>query len=291
MDQGLLYLAKGERFITEAERSARQATTVMPECPIAVVADRELDADCFDRVIVDESPFQKRDKPWALRQTPYDQTIYLDTDTYLHDRIDELFEILNAFQLGLQRNRDQAHVPADSPLPDAFPEFNSGVIAYRSTEGVLDMLENWERRCCASDEFDQRSLRPALYHSDVRFTPIPNRYNCQYHWDNIVEGPVKVFHGPLVDREARKVHVQDAISKLNSAHGLRLHYRWTEHDGRGETEGLFVDPRPSLLERGRLILRRHGWGALLKAVATKLRRRLPVLEGVNTFGESDRAPG
>jgi hypothetical protein len=277
MEQGLLYFAKGEEFLAEAERSARQAEAVMPEYPIAIVADREPSAGCFDTVIIDDSPFDKRDKPRALQRTPYDQTIYLDTDTYLHDRIDELFEILNPFQLGLRRAREQAHVPADSPLPDAFPEFNSGVIAYRSDACVMDMLEDWERRCRASDEFDQRSLRPALYHSDIRFAPLPNRYNCQYHWDNIVEGPVKVFHGPLVDREARKVHVQDAISKLNSTHGVRLHYTWTEHDGRGKTEEMFVDPRPSLSERGRLIFQEHGLKGLLLVAARKLKRRLPML--------------
>ena len=142
MDQGLLYLARGKAFIAEAERSAQQAATVMPEYPIAIVTDREPNANCFNTVILDESPFEKRDKPWALQRTPYDRTIYLDTDTYLADSIDGLFEILNAFELGLRRTRDQAHVPEDSPLPGTFPEFNAGVIAYRSTDSVMDMLED-----------------------------------------------------------------------------------------------------------------------------------------------------
>jgi hypothetical protein len=90
----------------------------------------------------------------------------------------------------------------------------------------MDMLEDWERRCCPTDKFDQRSLRPALYRSEVRFTPLPNRYNCQYHWKNVVDGPVKIFHGPLVDRAAKSIDLQEAISKLNRSHEVRLHYRW-----------------------------------------------------------------
>ena len=271
MDQGLLYLAKGEPFVTEAERSAQQTATVMPEYPITIITDREPDTDCFDTVIIDRSPFEKRDKPWALQQTPYDQTIYLDTDTYLIDSIDGLFDILDAFEVGLRRDQGQSHVPESSRLPKSFPQFNSGVITYQSTESVMNMLEDWERRCHPTDEFDQRSLRPALYHSDVRFTPLPNRYNCQYHWKNVVDGPVKVFHGPLVEREAKSIDLQKAISKLNRSHEVRLHYRWGG--------ALFVDPKPPFLTRvltwGRVMARQHGTGGLLAKAAKKLLQRLP----------------
>jgi hypothetical protein len=181
VNQDLLYFAKGETFVAEAERSARQAAKVMPEYPITIVADREPDVDCFDTIIIDKTPFEKRDKPRALQKTPYDRTIYLDTDTYLSDSIVELFDILDEFDLALRCARAQVHVPESSPLPDSFPEFNTGVIPYRSTAAMTEMLDDWERRCLPTHDFDQCSLRPALYHSDVRFTPIPNRYNCQYH--------------------------------------------------------------------------------------------------------------
>ena len=273
MNRGLLYLAKGEPFVTEAERSAQQTATVMPEYPIAIVTDREPDTDCFDTVIIDKSSFQKRDKPRALQQTPYRQTIYLDTDTYLADSVDGLFDILDAFELGVRRDQGQSHVPESSQLPRSFPQFNSGVIAYQSTGGVMDMLEDWERRCRPTDKFDQRSLRPALYRSEVRFTPLPNRYNCQYHWKNVVDGPVKIFHGPLVDRAAKSIDLHEATSKLNRSHEVRLHYRWGG--------ALFVDPKPPFLTRIltwiRLMARQHGTGGLLAKAAKKLLQRLPML--------------
>ncbi|WP_103027096.1 putative nucleotide-diphospho-sugar transferase [Salinibacter altiplanensis] len=270
MNRGLLYLAKGETFVAEAERSAQRTATVMPQHPITIVADREPDADCFDTVIIDRSSFEKRDKPLALQQTPYDRTIYLDTDTYLTDSIDGLFEILDAFDVGLRRDQGQSHVPESSQLPKSFPQFNSGVITYQSTQGVRDMLKDWAQRCRPTDTFDQRSLRPALYHSEVRFTPLPNRYNCQYHWKNVVDGPVKVFHGPLVEREARSILLEEATSKLNSSHDVRLHYKWGG--------ALFVDPTPPFWTRVstwmQLIARRHGMQELLARIAKKLLRRL-----------------
>lgn len=268
MDRGLLYLAKGQTFVAEVERSARRTAAVMPEYPIALVADREPDAGCFDTVIIDESPFEKRDKPRALQKTPFRHTIYLDSDTYLGERIDALFEILEAFEFCLRRDREQAHVPEGSPIPDAFPEFNAGVIAYRSTERVRDMLEAWERRCRPGEEFDQRSLRAALYHSDVRFTPIPNRYNCQYNWDNIVDGHVKVYHGPLVERGALgieprdTIELGDAIRKLGRSDRVRLHFRWAG--------ALFVYPPLPFLTKVHLTLREHGMRELFARAARKL---------------------
>lgn len=272
MNRGLLYLAKGETFLAEAEMSAQQTEAVMPDYPIALVADREPDVACFDTVIIDEAPFEKGDKPRALQETPYDQTIYLDTDIYLSESIGGLFEILEAFELGLRRDREQAHVPRGSPIPAAFPEFNAGVMTYRSTERVMEMLKMWERRCHPGDEFDQRSLRLALYHSDVRFTPIPNRYNCQYHWDNIVDGRVKVFHGPLVERDTigidrhDTIDIRNAMSKLNKSDEVRLHFRWNRT--------LFVCPPLPLLTKVELTMREYGIRGLVAKAGKKLLDRV-----------------
>lgn len=233
----------------------------MPDYPITVVTDRELGADCFDNVIVDSTVFEKRNKPQALQKTPYDQTIYLDTDTYLTDSIAELYDLLNKFDVGVRRNRDQAHVPDDSPLPKSFPEFNTGVIVYSTTESVVNMLYDWEERCLSSHEFDQRSFRESLFCSDVRFTCIPNRYNCMYRYDNVVDGRVKVFHGPLVSRERNSIAVQDAISKLNNSHHVRLHYSWNER--------LFVDPDPPLWVKVYHTVRQDG---ILKVISEAIKK-------------------
>ena len=242
MSRGLLYFAKGETFIEEATLSARQVRRVMPEVPIAIVADREPDADCFDDVLLDTSAFAKRNKPQAMRRTPYERTIYLDTDTYVQEPIDELFDLLDEFEFAARRNRDESHIPTDrdddpnAGVSDAFPEFNSGVIPYRSTSAVTDLLEAWERQCLPDHESDQRALRPALYHSSVRFTALPNRYNCIYRNDNVVNKRIKIFHGPLLDRHKNRIELREALRKLNASEACRVYYTY------GNT--LFVDPSP-----------------------------------------------
>ena len=83
---------------------------------------------------------------------------------------------------------------------------------------------------------------------------------------------MKIFHGPLVEREAKSIDLQEAISKLDRSHKVRLHYRWGG--------ALFVDPEPPFLTRVltwvRLMARQHGIGGLLAKAAKKLLQRLPM---------------
>ncbi|PSP72909.1 hypothetical protein BRC86_11250 [Halobacteriales archaeon QS_3_64_16] len=275
MSSGILYFAKGKTFVEEAVLSAQQVANVMPEVPITIVTDREPDAECFEEVLFDTSEFAKRNKPQAMRRTPYDRTIYLDTDTYVDEPIDELFDLLEAFELGLRRNKSAMHVSEvgnvdpNAEVPEAFPEFNSGVIPYRKTAAVWDLLREWERLCLPDHGWDQRSLRPALYDSSVRFTSIPNRYNCIYRNDNVVSGSIKVFHGPLVTRGQNRVALQEAREKLNRSTGSRLHYVY------GNT--LFTNPSPPLLAKPWLLasqvwdlLRNRGAHATTRLVLRKL---------------------
>jgi len=248
---------------------------VMPETPISIVADRKPGADLFDEILLDTSAFEKRNKPQAMRRTPYERTIYLDTDTYVHEPINELFDLLDRFDLAVRRNKSEVHVPAvhnggpNSEVPESFPEFNSGVVPYRKTPAMWEFLHGWERLCLPNHEWDQRSLRPALYDSSVRFTALPNRYNCMYRNGNVVSGSVKVFHGPLVERERNRVDLQEALGKLNRSTDTRLYYVY------GNT--LFVDPSPPALRKPWLrasqlwdIARSHGLRATTDVVLDEL---------------------
>ncbi|MBV0925204.1 hypothetical protein KTS45_13445 [Halomicroarcula limicola] len=253
MERGILYIAKGDEFVQEAIISAQRTKSVMPDCPITLVADHDPTEDCFDRVLLDESPFLKRDKAAAMQRTPYERTLYLDTDIYLEQPVWELFDILDDFDVAIRMAREMAHIPTGGSttvdgVPPGVPEFNGGVIAYRDTETVMEMLADWASRCLPEHEWDQRTLRPALYHSDVRLCPIQNRYNCMYRFDNKVVGEIKVFHGPLIDRERNSIDTNTAREKLNTTEGFRIH--------RNYLNTLFVDPPLPLTTKARISVRR-----------------------------------
>lgn len=245
-DRGILYFAKGSPFVEEATVSARQTKSVMPDCPITIVADREPADDCFDRVLLDETDFLKRDKPKAMQRTPYERTLYLDTDIYLERPVWELFDILEDFDVAIRPDRNLAHIPkdADAPVdgvPPGVPEFNGGVIAYRDAPSVMEFLADWESRCRPGHDWDQRTLRPALYHSDTRICPLEHRYNCMYQADNTVDGEVKVFHGPLVDRERKRVDIDTARDLINRTDEYRIHRTYMDE--------LLVDHSPPITTR------------------------------------------
>lgn len=250
---GILYFAKGDVFVNEATISARRTRAVMPETPVCIVTDREVDAECFDEVFLDTSKFEWADTPAALAQSPFDRTIFLDSDTYLDESIAEIFHVLDGFDVAARVNRDRAHIPdvADDEridgVPSGFPEIQSGVVAYRDTPAVADFLADWERRGREDGDPDQRSLRAALFHNDVQFAPLEHRYNCLYRSDNTLDGSVKVFHGALSDRENNIVDLDHARQALNASNSFRIHHRYRDR--------LFVDPPLPLSYRLLVIVR------------------------------------
>jgi hypothetical protein len=269
MRRGILYLAKGEQFRRDVRQAARQVKEVMPNVPISIVTDKDLDDQLFDEVIVDRAEFETSDKPSVLQRTPYDRTIFLDTDIHLHSMIDELFDILNEFDLALVRDHMECNVPSTDQgstdgVPEAFPELNSGVIAYVDCPEVIEFFKDWERRCHSDHDYDQRSLRPALYHSDVRLTMLPPRYNCLYSVVGCVNGEVKAFHTALGDRDRIAVDTEEAVRKLNAIERPRT-YRPYE-------DTLLVDLAPPPLLKLWITLQHRGLRETLARIKNKARR-------------------
>ena len=113
-----------------------------------------------------------------LQLTPFDRTLYLDSDTMICTPIDDVFDLLDRFDIALahahSRNRKRTLKRWTQDLPRSFPQFNGGVIAYRSRPQVLELLDEW-RQCFHSEGFkkDQVRLRELLWKSDLRITMLP----------------------------------------------------------------------------------------------------------------------
>jgi hypothetical protein len=206
-------------YVDEVHRSAQSVQRHMPDLALTLytnVPTDQIDSDLFDRVAPipesDELIHPKEAKVCALAHTPYEQTLFLDTDTYLCDRVDELFDLLNAFDVAVAHdpNRYQTEDVGPGDIPRAFPELNTGVMVYRSqSDAVQDLMQAW-RTCYREtastiDYRDQPSFRKAAYESDIRLSILPPEYNCRFIYPNNLRGPVKVMHGrhddlPLIQR-------------------------------------------------------------------------------------------
>ncbi len=211
MSVGIVYVATGETYRRECRISAESVKVQMPNIPITVFSDAAIHSEHIDHNAIIPNPRGdgSHDVISCLGKSPYERTIYLDTDIYLDADISEVFQMLDRFDLCLVM--DPSHVRSrESPLgivPDGVPEYNTGFIAYRQTKAVEDLLVGWLRlfEYHSDTIVDQPSFRTALYLSTVEMLVLPPQYNCLYsHYPGYLYGRVKVFHGRLLETDGQK---------------------------------------------------------------------------------------
>jgi hypothetical protein len=209
---GLLYFAQGGRYLAEAAVSAASVRRHMPGLRTAIFCDGEVVSDLFDirDRLVPGLPV-KRQKMQALLRSPFERTLFLDTDTLVADPIWELFDLLDRFELAMALSPYWAvelGQPRDSigrhGVPVSFPKVNSGVIAFRSTPSVRRLIEAWDQLHAdwGGQGQDQDPLRVALYESELRWAPLPPAYNYRLPFPSAIRGGVKIFHGRHPDLAA-----------------------------------------------------------------------------------------
>ncbi len=99
MTRGILYIATEDQFAQEAAVSARSAKNSM-DVDITLVTDKQRTIDVFDTIITIEKPnYGFIDKIYGMMESPYDETLYLDTDTHIGSDISGLFDLLGRFDL------------------------------------------------------------------------------------------------------------------------------------------------------------------------------------------------
>lgn len=260
MSKGIVYIATGSEFVQEALISAERATKVMPDIPVTLMTDVNTDSPVFDEIISIENPeYGFEDQILNMHRSPYDRSIYLDTDTYVYEDISDLFDLLESFDLGLAHSSSRVAWDVEG-VPDSFPEYNSGVIAYRNDSDFQDFLSEWEQAYFDEKESDetmrnQPSLRKTLFESELRIATLPPEYNCMYRYPGYAVGTVKVFHGRLQDLDGPGAgdyfDTETAVEVINRTEDPRV---FTQLGG----ITLHTNKTDSLFHRARLSYRKHG---------------------------------
>src|SRR5437879_2552451 len=161
LKKGILYIATGGKYITEAIQSATSCKE-HNNYPIALITDSAshiLPKDLFDIIIIQPAKFSYKDK-LLLRHSPFEQTIFLDTDTYVADKLDDLFKILDYREFAIHQ-ADEGYEYQMPEVSNAMPEFNTGVIAYKLTPAVKNLIDVWETSFTINTDIvtDQYHLR------------------------------------------------------------------------------------------------------------------------------------
>jgi len=206
-DKGFVYIATGVKYINEAIQSAKSLRRCMPEAKIALFTkeaekNNVLSGPFTELLELENVHYSCLDKLYPLVDTPYEKTIFLDTDTYVCDGIGELFDILDRFDIAAAHAPYRVQYPLAN-VPEAFPELNTGLIAFRKTENALGVLKKWpvfyleQKSSAIVPHHDQHSFRRALYESDAHFLVLPSEYNFRTIFPGFAGKGchVKILHG------------------------------------------------------------------------------------------------
>ena len=191
MTDGVLFVATGRRYIDAGVRAAATVREHSPTLSVHLFADWKSQGYAFDE---DPGPFtsvgdidepHRRSKVDYLPQTPFDRTLYLDTDTAVRADISDMFRVLERFDVALtHEHRRLSPVRSKTwrtDIPRAFPQFNGGVILYGSSPPVKAFLDDWRTSFHeAGFPQDQITLRELLWLSDLRIATMPPEYNVRY---------------------------------------------------------------------------------------------------------------
>lgn len=204
--RGIVYFAVGQKYLTEAINSAKTVRQQMPDLPLAIFSDVPAPPEIFTYCLpVAADRVMKRQKMYALSNTPFQQTLYLDTDTYLTAPVYELFEMIDdgySFAAALSPwwgvfNSGNNHELREKQVPISFAKINSGLILYDNVPQVQSLFVKWDELYVAwgNKGQDQDPLRVALYFSDLRWIPLPPAYNFRSPFPAAIRGQIKVLHG------------------------------------------------------------------------------------------------
>jgi len=217
-EKGVIYIVTGHKYFNSAIQSAKSVRKYSPKLKIHIFTDEgnikllsgygEL-ISSFGQI---KNP-HNRSKVDYLFKTPFVRTLYLDSDTRICAPIDDVFELFDHFDIALAHAHRRYNPKTTSiwreTIPQSFPQFNGGVIAYELTPKVHNFLESWSNAYHESEfDKDQVTLRELLWLSDLRIATLPPEYNLRFKkylkiWEGDEAQPKILHFGEFLEDEIK----------------------------------------------------------------------------------------
>jgi hypothetical protein len=203
--QGVVYVATGKKYYDEAcisVRSLKASNTLRT----AIFTDQPQQNPDFDlHIPVKGTGDGFLDKVINLKSSPFEHTLFLDTDTFVWSELSDLFNLLEHYDLAAAHDHLVREVYPVVGVPQAFPEFNTGVLLFRNDHPMRTLLDTWVeifqeekesflRKTPGKRFHDQPPFRKAIYGSSLRMATLPPEYNCMFRYAGSVVGEVKILH-------------------------------------------------------------------------------------------------
>jgi hypothetical protein len=220
---GIIYSGTGEFYAGEALRSARSSLrhNRVPHVLFASEPVEPIEGLAVELFEPSGNPYV--DKIANMSRSPFERTLYLDSDTYIVDEIVHVLGLLDRYDIAV------AFAPAyrgleDPAVPKAFYEFNTGVVAWRASERMQAFMESWQRTYVAwldeepfagagpasrSRRADQPAFRRCAWEQDVSVFVLSPEYNFRLGYPTTVVERVRVIHGDHPEPEDLAARVNE----------------------------------------------------------------------------------
>ncbi len=204
ISKGFLYVAGGLRYIQETELALKQLANIT-NLPICVIIDEEFDLsfkhpNILIKKINNLKEFRYSSKIIGLQHSPFEQTIYMDSDTYAVENIDHLFKLFDLVDLFLPYEPNAKSHDYTDDFSNLVPELNSGVIGIKRNSKTDKFLQDWLQALQLNSyntTLDMPYMRQAYIQNitDLSIHVLPERYNMHGLSSlKIIHGKVYLIH-------------------------------------------------------------------------------------------------
>ena len=151
MNRGILTIAIGKKYISQAKFLAYSCIINSPKTIRAVITDRSNELINFYNIII---PFNSKDDPFSLKTrliefSPFDQTLFLDADSLLINDIDDYWNFFtdgNYLYEGAKLFTGKWYFDIKTVCKlfnlEWIPKFNSGMILYRKCKETQNIFQD-----------------------------------------------------------------------------------------------------------------------------------------------------
>lgn len=184
---GYIYIAIGEMFRHEAEQSCRSLKRFTKYPVVLITDDENYKPVYFDDVITATDLGRSFEvKITGMMHSPFQRTVFLDTDTFVCASIDAVFEFLDYFDFAMtldmhgHSNSFWQQYQPDYPvkLKYTLHEFNTGVVGFVRNDNVIDFFDTWLQTHRELGMYaDMPTFREAFLKRPVRIGILPHEYN------------------------------------------------------------------------------------------------------------------
>ncbi|RJE70870.1 putative nucleotide-diphospho-sugar transferase [Reichenbachiella sp. MSK19-1] len=240
---GFLYIATGKKYIDEAEQSALSLLKVIPNAHISLVTDTEYKSDVFTNVIIEKIDLETKDwkdgllyKIRGFSLSPYENTFFVDSDTYFCEDISSTFDLLDHFDLLVCKDYyDKEEIQINEKCLVGYFPYNTGVVGFNSRPRTNRFISNWHSSFLENKTTmwsDQPAFMKALAISDIKLHCLDSTYNFRF-LNNVAfpdKEAIKIIHGRCSQDEFKGIEkkVNTHLSQRVWVASRRKCYSWEE---------------------------------------------------------------